>query len=146
MTKTMSAKNIILYADDDADDIQFVMDAFINFSKNVELVTVSDGLEVLTYLQALSADDPAPCLIVLDINMPRMDGKEALIRIRQMERFKKIPSILFTTSSQKRDKDFAAKYNAGFLTKPIDITQMNVIANTFIEHCDERIKENIRKE
>jgi len=142
----MSAKNIILYADDDADDIQFVMDAFINFSKNVELVTVSDGLEVLTYLQALSADDPAPCLIVLDINMPRMDGKEALIRIRQMERFKKIPSILFTTSSQKRDKDFAAKYNAGFLTKPIDITQMNVIANTFIEHCDERIKENIRKE
>ncbi|HSU50277.1 MAG TPA: response regulator [Segetibacter sp.] len=146
MTKTMSAKNIVLYADDDADDIQFVMDAFINFSKNVELVTVSDGLEVLTYLQALSADDPAPCLIVLDINMPRMDGKEALIRIRQMERFKKIPSILFTTSSQKRDKDFAAKYNAGFLTKPIDITQMNVIANTFIEHCDERIKENIRKE
>jgi len=142
----MSAKNIVLYADDDADDIQFVMDAFINFSKNVELVTVSDGLEVLTYLQALSADDPAPCLIVLDINMPRMDGKEALIRIRQMERFKKIPSILFTTSSQKRDKDFAAKYNAGFLTKPIDITQMNVIANTFIEHCDERIKENIRKE
>ncbi|MGI8634029.1 MAG: response regulator [Segetibacter sp.] len=146
MTKTMSTKSIVLYADDDADDIQFVTEAFINYSKNVELVTVSDGLEALSYLKNLSVDAPAPCLIILDINMPRMDGKEALIKIRQMERFEKIPSVLFTTSSQNRDKDFAARYNAGFLTKPIDIFQMEVVANTFIEHCSEQIKKNIRKE
>lgn len=146
MTKTMSTKSIVLYADDDADDIQFVTEAFINYSKNVELVTVSDGLEALSYLKNLSVDAPAPCLIILDINMPRMDGKEALIKLRQMERFEKIPSVLFTTSSQNRDKDFAARYNAGFLTKPIDIFQMEVVANTFIEHCSEQIKKNIRKE
>ncbi len=146
MTKTMSTKSIVLYADDDADDIQFVTEAFSNYSKNVELVAVSDGLEALSYLKNLSVDAPVPCLIILDINMPRMDGKEALIKIRQMERFEKIPSVLFTTSSQNRDKDFAARYNAGFLTKPIDIFQMEVVANTFIEHCSEQIKKNIRKE
>lgn len=110
------------------------------------MVTVEDGLEALSFLKNLSVDDPAPCLIILDINMPRMDGKEALINIRQMKRFENIPSILFTTSSQTRDKDFANKYNAGFLTKPIDVTQMNIITNTFIEHCSDEIKKNIRKE
>lgn len=142
----MSAKSIVLYADDDSDDIQFVADAFYKFSKNVELITVSDGLEALSYLKNLTSNDPLPCLIILDINMPRMNGKEALTKIRQMEGFKDIPSILFTTSSQPRDQDFAKKYNAGFLTKPIDITQMNVIANKFIDHCSDEIKKNIKRE
>ncbi|GEO10400.1 response regulator [Segetibacter aerophilus] len=141
-----SAKNIVLYADDDIDDIQLVRDAFSEYSQNVKLVTVEDGLEALSFLKNLSSDDPAPCLIILDINMPRMDGKEALVKIRQMKRFEDIPSILFTTSSQKRDKDFAEKYNAGFLTKPIDFTQMDIIARKFIEHCSDDIKKNITRE
>jgi CheY-like chemotaxis protein len=141
-----SAKNIVLYADDDTDDIQLVRDAFSEYSQNVELITVEDGYEALSFLKNLSANDSAPCLIILDINMPRMDGKEALVKIRQMKRFQEIPSILFTTSSQKRDKDFAEKYNAGFLTKPIDFAQMDVIARKFIEHCSDDIKKNIRKE
>ncbi|MCW3106089.1 MAG: response regulator [Segetibacter sp.] len=146
MTKEMAAKNIVLYADDDTDDIQLVRDAFFQYSKNVELVTVEDGLEALAYLKNLSTDDPAPCLIILDINMPRMDGKEALMKIRQMKRFEYIPSILFTTSSQPRDKEFADKYNAGFLTKPIDFTQMDIIASRFIEHCSDEIQKNIRRQ
>jgi CheY-like chemotaxis protein len=146
MTMDTSAKNIVLYADDDTDDIQLVRDAFSEYSQNVELITVEDGYEALSFLKNLSANDSAPCLIILDINMPRMDGKEALVKIRQMKRFQEIPSILFTTSSQKRDKDFAEKYNAGFLTKPIDFAQMDVIARKFIEHCSDDIKKNIRKE
>lgn len=146
MTMDTSAKNIVLYADDDIDDIQLVRDAFSEYSQNVKLVTVEDGLEALSFLKNLSSDDPVPCLIILDINMPRMDGKEALVKIRQMKRFEDIPSILFTTSSQKRDKDFAEKYNAGFLTKPIDFTQMDIIARKFIEHCSDDIKKNITRE
>ncbi|MDQ6814758.1 MAG: response regulator [Bacteroidota bacterium] len=146
MTKEMSAKNVVLYADDDLDDIQLVTEAFLHHSQNVELITVDDGLEALSYLKSLSTDDPTPCLIILDINMPRMNGKEALIKIRQMQRFRNVPSILFTTSSQPRDKDFADRYDAGFLTKPIDFTQMDVIASKFIEHCTSQVKNDIRKE
>lgn len=141
----MSAKNIVLYADDDTDDIQLVQDAFYTYAKNVELVTVDDGLEALAYLKNLSIKDRAPCLIILDINMPRMDGKEALVKVREMKRFEDIPAILFTTSSQPQDKEFAKKYNAGFITKPIDVTQMDIIASKFIEHCSDEIQREIRR-
>lgn len=146
MTKEMSVRNIVVYADDDIDDIQLVYEAFSQYSKNVELVTFSDGLQTLSYLNNLPEDEPSPCLIILDINMPRMDGKEALTKIRELKRFKDIPAILFTTSSQPRDKEFAEKYNAGFITKPIDFTQMDIIAGKFIEHCTDEIKKNIRKQ
>lgn len=146
MTKEMSAKNIVLYADDDPDDLQLVYEAFSKYSKNVELITFSDGLQTLSYLNNLSTDEASPCLIILDINMPRMDGKEALTKIRDLKRFKEIPAILFTTSSQPRDKEFAEKYKAGFITKPIDFTQMDIIAGKFIEHCTDEIKKNIRRQ
>lgn len=141
----MSAKNIVLYADDDSDDIQLVQDAFYHYSQNVNLVTVEDGLEALSYLKNLATDEPSPCLIILDINMPRMDGKEALVKIRQMGRFSEVPAILFTTSSQPQDQEFAKKYNAGFITKPIDVTQMDIIAGRFIDHCADEIQKDIRR-
>jgi CheY-like chemotaxis protein len=142
----MSARHLVLYADDDIDDIQLVRDAFMNYTNKVELVCVSDGLEAISFLKSIPHSDPSPCLIILDINMPRMDGKEALVKIRQMERFEDSPAILFTTSSQSIDKAFAAKYNAGFLTKPIDYNQVDSVASTFIDQCTEEIKKNIRKQ
>ncbi len=142
----MSPKNIVLYADDDVDDLQFIKDAFYHYSDSVELVTVTDGLEVVAYLENIPANQATPCLIVLDINMPRMNGKEALKLIREMERFEEIPAILFTTSSQNKDKEFAETYNAGFLTKPIDYGQLDVIAGQFIKHCKDEIKKKLLKE
>jgi hypothetical protein len=53
--------------------------------------------------------------------------------------------VLFTTSSSVQDKDFAKKYNAGFVTKPLDFSQMKMITELFIEHCSDEIKRNIRK-
>ena len=74
-------------------------------------------------------------LILMDIRMPKMNGIEALKQIRKNNRFSSVPAILFTTSSQPLDKKFAAEYKAGFITKPIDASQMKYIAETFIKHC-----------
>jgi CheY-like chemotaxis protein len=145
MTKEISTKNIVLYADDDTDDLMLVRDAFNSYSDNVDLVTVTDGFQVLSYLKNLSEVETAPCLIILDINMPRMDGKETLINLRQMKRFDNVPAILFSTSSQPHDKEFAQKYGAGFLTKPIDYKQMDVIADQFVQHCSDEVKRKIRR-
>lgn len=142
----MSAKNIVLYADDDVDDLQLVYDAFSKYSTNVDLITFSDGLQILSYLANLKEEHFSPCLIILDINMPKMDGKEALVKIRDLKRFEDIPAILFTTSSLAKDQEFAQRYNAGFITKPIDYTQMDVIAGKFIEHCSDEIKKNIKRQ
>lgn len=133
----MSTKNVVLYADDDTDDLQFIKEAFSPFSTKIELVTVADGLEAIQYLEGVSSENSTPCLIILDINMPRLDGKETLKKIRELHRFKDIPVILFTTSSQKTDEEFAKKYNAGFITKPVDYLELDAIANLFINHCSE---------
>jgi CheY-like chemotaxis protein len=78
--------------------------------------------------------------------MPIINGKEALIRIRENERYKSVPVVLFTTSSLPLDQSFAKRYNAGFVTKPIEAKQMQYITDHFIDHCAEDIQKNIRRE
>lgn len=146
MTKYTQPKNIVLYADDDPDDLELVKDAFSNYSSNVEVIACNNGIQALSYINNLSPEDPTPCLIILDINMPILSGKEVLVRLREKERFSDIPVVLFTTSSQPSDKNFATQYKAGFITKPIDTKQMAYIADKFIDHCAEEIKNKIRKQ
>jgi CheY-like chemotaxis protein len=145
MTKPAMPKNIVFYADDDTDDLELVQDAFARYSRDVEVVTAKDGSQALSYLQALNDDDPTPCLIILDINMPVFNGKEVLQKLRSIEILKAVPVVLFTTSSLPQDKDFARKYNAGFITKPLDISQMEMITELFIDHCTDEIKKKIRR-
>lgn len=145
MTQTPLPRHLVLYADDDGDDIDFVESAFAMTTVNVELITAQDGIETIEYLENLGALDPDPCLIILDVNMPRLDGKETLRRIRQMDRFKKVPVVLFTTSSMHNDRTFAERYNAGFVTKPLDSEQMRRITDQFIEHCSDEVQRAIRR-
>ena len=145
MTKSPAPKSIVFYADDDLDDLELVKDAFAQYSKNVEVLTATDGSKALSYLSNLKKYDTLPCLIILDVNMPVINGKEALLRLREMEHFQEVPIVLFTTSSQPVDKNFAQRYNAGFITKPIDVKQMEFIADQFIDHCSDDIKNKIRK-
>ena len=145
MTQSTTPKHIVVYADDDPDDLELVREAFTQYSSNVELITFSDGLRALSYLQSLTNDDPSPCLVILDINMPVMSGKEVLIKLRDHYSLDSVPVVLFTTSSQPVDKDFAEKYDAGFITKPLDIRQMEKITEQFINHCTEDTRSKIRK-
>ena len=137
--------NTILYADDDIDDLQLVEEAFSIYSPSVKLITAKDGVEALSYLFDLKEREIIPCLIILDINMPRMSGKEVLVKLRQTPDFSDVPVILFTTSSMPLDVEFSQKYKAGFLTKPVDIRQMDAIAATFIESCSEEVRSSIRR-
>ena len=144
MMENILSKNIILYADDDKDGQMLVEEALVDYSSDLKIVLVDNGVEALDYLNDLMPFDPAPCLIILDINMPRVNGKEALVQIRNMKRFADTPIILFTTSSQVQDQSFASKYKAGFITKPIDGDQMKLIAGVFLDHCTEEVKKTIR--
>ena len=145
MTKSATPKNFVLYADDDTDDLELVKDAFARYANNVELVAVKDGSQALSYLQNLSDEDVTPCLVILDINMPMLSGKDVLVKLRQISRFESVPVVLFSTSSQPQDAQFAKRYDAGFITKPLDYGQMQYITEQFIDHCTDEIKKNIRK-
>jgi len=145
IAKAMETRHIVLYADDHADDLMLMQLHFNEYAAGVEVVTACDGKEALLYLENLRPADAAPCLIILDVNMPRMNGKEALKAIRGMERFKDTPIVLFTTSSFLPDKTLAEEYRAGFMTKPLEAKEMQAIAAQFLEHCSAEVKKNIEK-
>ena len=121
-----SINNImILMADDDSDDRMMARDAFEVNRLDNELRFVEDGEELMDYLFRRGKytdpkDSPRPGLILLDLNMPRMDGREALKEIKSDPDFHSIPVVVLTTSSA--EEDVVRSYDLGvnsFITKPV---------------------------
>lgn len=115
----------ILMADDDEDDRMMAHDAFaVNRLEN-EIRFVEDGEELLQYLRnegkySDPESAPRPGLILLDLNMPRMDGREALKIIKSDANFQSIPIVVLTTSNA--EEDIIRSYHLGvnsFITKPV---------------------------
>ncbi len=115
----------ILMADDDEDDRLLTQDALEESRVINNLYFVNDGVELLAYLnnQAPFQDKqkyPRPNIILLDLNMPRMDGREALKLIKENAALRSIPVVILTTSKQEEDKlrgyDLGA---ASYITKPV---------------------------
>ncbi|MBH0029400.1 MULTISPECIES: response regulator [unclassified Pseudoalteromonas] len=115
----------ILMADDDEDDRLLTQDALAESRVLNELHFVEDGVELLEYLERKGkfedkAVSPRPGLILLDLNMPRMDGREALEAIKGNPSLKGIPVVILTTS--KQEEDMVKGYNLGaasYITKPV---------------------------
>lgn len=145
MTQSLPPKSLVLYADDDPEDIELVSEAFQHFAKNVELMTFPDGIELLNFIETVDPFHAAPCLFILDINMPRLNGKETLRRLRTVEALADVPAVLFSTSSLPADAAFARNLNAGFVTKPLHTNQIHHIIDEIIEHCSDEVKKNIRR-
>jgi CheY-like chemotaxis protein len=124
---------IVLMADDDEDDCLLVESAFQETGIAHDLRFVDDGRELLDYLRnegnfADPEKHPRPDLILLDLNMPRIDGREALTIIKSDPQLKNIPILIFTTSREERDIALSKQAGASsFLSKPDrfqDLTDM----------------------
>ncbi len=119
-----SSKRFILMADDDPDDYYLVRDAFELTEFPADLRLVSDGEELMDYLFNRDRFDndgnvSIPAIILLDLNMPRKDGWEALAEIKANESFRRIPVVVFTTSMD--EEDITRSYEMGassYVTKP----------------------------
>ena len=135
-----STKSFILYAEDDLDDVDLVQQAFSAYN-NIEIVHANNGLEAVEFLMN-SDNDSMPCLILLDINMPVMDGKQALEKIKGDSRFANIPVIMFTTSSSEADKNFAMEMGADFITRPLNYSEVEDLAHEFAIRCNIELTKN----
>ena len=115
----------ILMADDDADDRMFAKEALEKARLGNDLRFVEDGEELMGYLRhhgkyTDQSDSPLPDLILLDLNMPKMDGREALKEIKEEPLLRRIPVVILTTS--KAEEDIYRTYDLGassFITKPV---------------------------
>lgn len=116
---------VILLAEDDPDDRMLAKEALAESRLANDLRTVTDGVELLEYLRHEGkwtdpASAPRPGLILLDLNMPRMDGREALREIRADPDLRRIPVVVLTTS--KAEEDVLRTYDLGvnsFISKPV---------------------------
>lgn len=116
---------VILMADDDDDDRLLAKDAIEECKLPSEVRFVEDGEDLMDYLQhrgryAQGTNAPLPNLILLDLNMPKKDGREALREIKSSPELRRIPVVVLTTS--KADTDIAKSYDLGansFISKPV---------------------------
>lgn len=107
---------IILVVDDDIDDLQFFSDALTEIDPTIQCVTAMNGIEALRQLDTLF---PRPDYIFLDLNMPKMNGKQCLRHLKNNPLFQSIPVIIYSTS--RRPEDIAEANDLGaasFLVKP----------------------------
>jgi CheY-like chemotaxis protein len=116
---------MILMADDDADDCMLVRDALRESGRQHELRVVRDGQELLDYLcrrgqYASAQNTPRPDLILLDLKMPKKDGREALAELKSDPRLRAIPIVVLTTSTDREDVAFAYRNGVNsYVTKPV---------------------------
>lgn len=117
-------KKIVLIVEDDPDDIYLVGEAIDESQLDVRVFVVEDGLELMDYLhhrgkyqdESLS---PRPDLILLDLNMPKKDGREALAEIKADPNLRSIQVVVLTTSNAEEDKEVTYELgSSGFVTKP----------------------------
>jgi CheY-like chemotaxis protein len=126
----------ILMADDDPDDRQLAREAFEEAKLANDLRFVEDGVELLDYLHrrgkyADPVTSPRPGIILLDLNMPRKDGREALQELKADPRFRAIRVIILTTS--KAEEDILRTYNlsaASYITKPVTFEALVDVVKT----------------
>ena len=91
----------IYLADDDADDCEFFVEALKEINVKTKLSILADGEELMTTLNAAVIEPPPPHIIFLDLNMPRKNGYECLKEIRENPKLKKIPVVIFSTTSNQ---------------------------------------------
>jgi two-component system response regulator len=127
-------RKVILLVEDNSGDEQLTMRAFRKLDSTSEFVVARDGVEALEYLEGTgryAADRrPLPALVLLDLNLPRVDGLEVLRRIRTTERTRRLPVVILTASAQGEDR--ARSFSLGataYVRKPVDF-------NEFIESAD----------
>ena len=133
----MTAKLItILMADDDVDDREMAREAFAENHVANDIRFVEDGVELMNYLKRAGkykdpASSPRPGLILLDLNMPKKDGREALAEIKADPKLQRIPVVVLTTSKQEEDIFRSYQLHANsYITKPVTFEALVQVVST----------------
>ena len=129
----LSNKPIILYAEDDFDDFESVKEALNQVNDRQLLLHAKNGQEAISFIENATV---LPSLIVLDLNMPVMDGKEVLQWLKQQNEYKHIPVMVFTTSSREDDIKLCQKHNCTFFRKPTLYRDLLHVARAMLKLCE----------
>ena len=125
----------ILLGEDDADDQEMLKEVFAAIDTSFVLFFVNNGGEILSALGKLK-DDQMPCLIVLDYNMPGLNGADILKELGTNERYKRIPRIVWSTSASEKFRTLCLELGAAdYVIKPNNVTDLEKIARYMLSLC-----------
>ena len=125
----------ILIGEDDTDDQEMLKEVFSSIDSSFILFFVNNGSEILSALGKLR-DDQMPCLIVLDYNMPGLNGADILKELGTNERYKHIPRIVWSTSASEKFRKLCLELGAvDYVIKPNNVPELEKIARYMLSVC-----------
>jgi two-component system, chemotaxis family, response regulator Rcp1 len=133
----------VLLVEDSPGDVRLTREAFRDFDKTVRLHVAIDGVDAMAFLrrQGVHANAPRPDFILLDLNLPKMDGREVLACIKKDENLKVIPTIILTTSDS--DVDIAKSYELQancYLIKPVQLDEFENLVRSISDFWLTKVK------
>lgn len=135
--KSVSSKTVILYAEDDLDDFDALKGALAQLTDKYELKWAKNGEEVVNYLN--DPENVYPSLVVLDLNMPIMDGKQTLLWLKSHSDHQDIPVMVFTTSSREEDVKLCQSHKCTFFRKPTLYRDLLHIVQTMMQMSEQAV-------
>ena len=133
----------VLLVEDSPGDVRLTQEAFREANSTVHLHVACDGVEAMSFLnhEGAHAHSPRPDLILLDLNLPKMDGREVLARIKEDENLKTIPTVILTTSEAEADIDQSYRLKANcYLNKPVELESFEALVKSINDFWLTKVK------
>jgi chemotaxis family two-component system response regulator Rcp1 len=133
----------VLLVEDSPGDVRLTQEVFREANSGIKLHVASDGAEAMAFLKREGAhvDAPRPDFILLDLNLPKLDGREVLAQIKQDNSLKLIPTIILTTSDAEVDilKSYQLQANC-YLSKPVQLDEFEVVVKSINDFWLKKVK------
>lgn len=129
------SKKFILLGEDDIDDEELLKEVFSAVDNSFDLLFVNNGKKVIAALEALEKA-VLPCLMILDYNMPTLNGAEILQELKRNERYNHIPKIIWSTSNSNTYRENCLRLGAcEYVTKPSSMQELTEVARYMLSFC-----------
>jgi chemotaxis family two-component system response regulator Rcp1 len=136
-------KKVVLLVEDSPGDVRLTQEAFREADPSIDLRVVADGVEAMTFLrrEGVHAAAPRPEFILLDLNLPKMDGREVLAHIKDDDSLKTIPTVILTTSDAEADILTSYQLQANcYLSKPVQLEEFEGLVKSINDFWLTKVK------
>jgi CheY-like chemotaxis protein len=126
-------QRVVLLVEDSPGDVRLTQEAFRDAGRSIDLRVAADGVEAMAFLkrEGIHADVPRPDFILLDLNLPKMDGREVLAYIKEDDDLKTIPTVVLTTSDAEADILTSYQLQANcYLSKPVQLEEFESLVKS----------------
>ncbi len=125
----------ILYVDDDPDDTELFSEVVKERHPQYVVKSANNGFEAIKQLHKAKSNHVLPCLIIMDINMPIFNGKDAMLQIKRDNQFKTIPIVMFTTSPKQPDDTIFVEHGVDIIQKPASYDMLKIVVDDLLTRC-----------